>query len=323
MSFCIFHYSTYFGRAGGSYGGRRFLDEGYSRDSIYARSAFRRDVLERDVYPPPASVGGIWPQPRRSFEEEYALIRDSRRHVESFHEMDSYRDTEKYHEIDSFHEVDKFRDNYRNVDRYHDTDGYRSYGFDRHARLSGRDHDEIGGEYEFRHRSSHRSRESSRERDYDYGRYNYDSDHERKRDGSWRRRESRDREREKGGVSRERDQSPYRRHDRSRSRDHDDRSRSRSPRSRSHGRSHREDSYDDSRYERGDRWRDHDRDEKRHNDSSVVCSNYTLNTFVGIHVFVYNQNYEYFYLLQAPSATVVVKGLSQKTTEENLYQILV
>lgn len=27
--------------------------------------------------------------------------------------------------------------------------------------------------------------------------------------------------------------------------------------------------------------------------------------------------------LQAPSATVVVKGLSQKTTEEDLYQILV
>lgn len=28
-------------------------------------------------------------------------------------------------------------------------------------------------------------------------------------------------------------------------------------------------------------------------------------------------------LMQAPSATVVVKGLSQKTTEEDLYQILV
>ncbi|XP_038988821.1 SUPPRESSOR OF ABI3-5-like isoform X2 [Phoenix dactylifera] len=280
-------------RAGGSYGGRRFLDEGYSRDSVYARSAFRRDILERDVYPPPASVGGIWHQPRRNFEEEYALNRDSRRHVEPFNEMDSYRDTEKYHEIDSFHEVDKFRDNYRNVDRYHDTDGYRSYGFDRSARLSGRDHDEIGSEYEFRHRSSHRSRENSRERDYDYGRYAYESDHERKRDGSWRRRVSRDREREKRGVSWERDQSPYRRHDRSQSHGHGDRSRSRSPRSRSHGRSHREDSYDDGRYERGERRRDHDRDEKRHNDSSV-----------------------------APSATVVVKGLSQKTTEENLYQIL-
>lgn len=32
---------------------------------------------------------------------------------------------------------------------------------------------------------------------------------------------------------------------------------------------------------------------------------------------------EDFVILQAPSATVVVKGLSQKTTEEDLYQILV
>ncbi|XP_026657997.2 SUPPRESSOR OF ABI3-5-like isoform X2 [Phoenix dactylifera] len=280
-------------RAGGSYGGRTFLNESYSRESVYGTSALHRDILERDVYPPPASVGGIWPQPR-SFDEEYALIRDSRRHADSFHEMDSYRDTEKYHEIDSFHEVDKFRDNYRNVDRYYDTDGYRSYGYDRHARLSGRDHDETGSDYEFRHRASRRSRENSHERDYDYGRYNYESDHERcRRDGSWRRRESRDRECEKRGMSWERDQSPYRRHDCSRSHGHDDRSRSRSPRGRSHGRSQREDSYDDSRYERSERRRDHYRDEKSRNDSAV-----------------------------APSATVVVKGLSQKTTEEDLYQIL-
>ncbi|KAL6543745.1 hypothetical protein OROGR_010242 [Orobanche gracilis] len=67
---------------------------------------------------------------------------------------------------------------------------------------------------------------------------------------------------------------------------------SRSPRSRSHGRSHREDSYEDSRYDRSDRRRDHD--DRRHHDHYSV----------------------------APSATVVVKGLPQKTTEEDLYQIL-
>ncbi|CAN4078139.1 unnamed protein product [Withania somnifera] len=114
-----------------------------------------------------------------------------------------------------------------------------------------------------------------------------------RRDGNWRRRESRERERDKES-SRERDPSPYRRHERSRSRSrgHDDRLRSRSPRSRSHSCSHREDSYDDGRYDRSERRRD--RDDKRYHD------NYSV----------------------APSATVVVKGLSQKTTEEDLYQIL-
>ncbi|XP_049376952.1 SUPPRESSOR OF ABI3-5 isoform X9 [Solanum stenotomum] len=142
---------------------------------------------------------------------------------------------------------------------------------------------------------AHPNREDSRERDYEYSRYSYDSDYERgsRRDGNWRRRESHERERDKES-SRERDPSPYRRHEhsRSRSRGHDDRLRSRSPRSRSHSHSHREDSYDDGRYDRSERRRD--RDDKR-----------------------YHENYSV-----APSATVVVKGLSQKTTEEDLYQIL-
>ncbi|KAM7530941.1 hypothetical protein LguiB_034351 [Lonicera macranthoides] len=68
---------------------------------------------------------------------------------------------------------------------------------------------------------------------------------------------------------------------------------SRSPRGRSHGRSsHREDSYDDGHYERTEKRRD--REEKRQHEHYSV----------------------------APSATVVVKGLPQKTTEEDLYQIL-
>ncbi|XP_042025178.1 SUPPRESSOR OF ABI3-5-like isoform X5 [Salvia splendens] len=171
----------------------------------------------------------------------------------------------------------------------------------RPSRYGGRDREDYGyDDYDYRSRASHQSKEDSRDRDYDHGRHSYDSDYERsgRRDGNWRRRESRDREWDKRGVSRERDESPYRRHEhspshsRSRSRDRDDWARSKSPRGRSHGRSYREDSYEDSRYERGDRRRD--REDRRQNNHSV-----------------------------APSATVVVKGLSQKTTEEDLYQILV
>lgn len=171
---------------------------------------------------------------------------------------------------------------------YHEMDNFRDTP--RTGRFGSRDRDDYDfNDYDYRHR-----RDDSRERDYDYGRRSHDSDYDRsKRDGSWRRRDSRDRERDRRDFSRERDSSPYRRHDRSRSRSrsrgHDDRSMSRSPRGRSHGRSHREDSYD--RYDRIERHRD--REEKRH-DHYVV----------------------------EPSATVVVKGLSQKTSEEDLYQIL-
>ncbi|TYJ03845.1 hypothetical protein E1A91_A12G055300v1 [Gossypium mustelinum] len=160
----------------------------------------------------------------------------------------------------------------------------------RPSRFGGRERDDNSyDDYDYRPRVSHQSRDNSRERDYEYGRHSYDSDYERgsRRDGNWRRR---DRDR----LSRERDQSPHRRHERSRSRSHgrDDRPRSRSPRSRSHGRSHREDSYDDGRNDKTEKRRD--REEKYQREHYSV----------------------------APSATVVVKGLSQKTTEEDLYQIL-
>uniref|UniRef100_A0A1D1YNU4 RNA-binding protein 5 n=1 Tax=Anthurium amnicola TaxID=1678845 RepID=A0A1D1YNU4_9ARAE len=196
--------------------------------------------------------------------------------------MDTFRDGERY-------------DGYRTGDGYRDLDSFRGYGFDRPSRLGGRGHDEFANDnYEYRNRMSHQSRENSRERESEFSRCSYDSDYERgKRDSSWRRRDARDRERD-NRDSREREPSPRRRRERSRSRGHDDRSRSRSPRGRSHGRSHREDSYDDTRSARSDRKRERDRDERRHNDSSTV----------------------------APSATVVVKGLSQKTAEEDLYQIL-
>ncbi|XP_051144506.1 SUPPRESSOR OF ABI3-5 isoform X2 [Andrographis paniculata] len=236
-------------RDGGSYDDRRFIDERFSRENVYPRGAFHRDVLESDNYPPPPLSVGMWPQTRRrGYEEEY-------------YERD-----------------------------------YR-----RPARYGGRDHDDYGyDDYDYKSRGTQQSRGDSRDKDYDYGRSSYDSDYDRgsRRDGNWRRRESRDREWDRRGVSREMDESPYRRHEhspsRSRSRSHgrDDRLKSRSPRGRSLSRSHREDSYDDSRYDRSDRRRD--RDDRRYHDHYSV----------------------------APSATVVVKGLSQKTTEEDLYQIL-
>ncbi|KAK1284197.1 hypothetical protein QJS10_CPB21g00089 [Acorus calamus] len=270
-------------RSGGSYGDRRLLDEGFSRDPIYSRNVFHRDVLERDLYPPPP-VNSMWPQQRRrNLDDGYTLSRDSRRHekpyVGSFHDMDRYR------EVGALQDIDKFQDNYgyRSIDG-----GYRDHGSDRPARFGGRDSEGFADDdYEYHHRIPNETREDSRERDHDSGRYTYDSDCEKRREGSWRRRESREHERW------DKDESPHgRQYERSRSRGHDDRSRSRSPRGRSRGRSHREDSFDDSRYERVERrW---DRDEKRHGEHFSV----------------------------APSATVVVKGLSQKTGEEDLYQIL-
>ncbi|KAK4479859.1 hypothetical protein RD792_015402 [Penstemon davidsonii] len=240
-------------RTGGSYDDRRFIDERFSRDNAFSRGSFPRDMLDRDNYPPPPSGASMWPQTRRrSYEEEYPYERDYKRH-------------EKLP-----------------------------------GRYGGRDNEDYGyDDYDYKSRVSHQSREHSRERDHD-GRHSYDSDYDRgsRRDGNWRRRESRDREWDKRSLSREMDESSSRRHEhsisrsRSRSRGHDDRTRSRSPRGRSHGRSYREDSYDDDRHDRSDRRRDRE-DRWQHDHYSV-----------------------------APSATVVVKGLSQKTTEEDLYQIM-
>ena len=266
LSFLLHPILCSFGRVGASYDERRFLDERYSRDNVYPRNAFHRDVLDRESYPPPPPAIGLWPQSRRrSYEEDYPLDRESRRHeksyVNSYHEMETFRD----HEIDAIQEFDKFGDGYRSIDNY------RDHEFDRPGRFGGRERDDyVYDDYDYRSRISHQSREDSRDRDYDFGRHSYDSDYERgsRRDANWRRRESRD----KKGLSRERDPSPHKRHERSRSRGQDDRPRSRSPRSRSHGRSHREDSYDDDRHERTDKRRE--REEKRHREQyAVVCFN--------------------------------------------------
>ncbi|KAL8141804.1 hypothetical protein V2J09_014836 [Rumex salicifolius] len=202
---------------------------------------------------------GMWSQSRRrGYKEEYSADRESRRHDKPY--------------VDTYHDLDSFPEDKRAC-------GFGVHNDDGHA----------FDDYEYRHR-----RDDSRERDYDYGRHSHDSDYDRsRRDGSWRRRDSRDREHDRRGVSHEQDEIPQKRYDRSRSRSRgrDDYPRSRSPRGRSHGRSHRENSYDEDCYDRSSRRRD--LDDKRHDNYSMV-----------------------------PSATVVVKGLSHKTTEEDLYQIL-
>ncbi|KAF7831223.1 SUPPRESSOR OF ABI3-5 isoform X1 [Senna tora] len=283
-------------RVGGSYDDRRFIDERYSRDSLYQRNAFHRDVLDREAYPPSGPAGHWSESKRRGYEEDYPLDRESRRiqrPYDSYHQIDAFRDRE----VDAYPEFDKFRDDYASIDHYDDR------GYDKSSRFGGHDRDDYAyDDYGYRSRVSHHHREDSHERDIDHGRHSHDSDYGRgRRDGNWRRRESRDREHDKRYPSRERDLSPHRRHERSRSHSHsrsrsqsrgyDDRPRSRSPRGRSQGRSYREDSYGDSRYERSEKRRD--RDEKRREHYSV-----------------------------APSATVVVKGLSQNANEEDLYQIL-
>ncbi|KAL6961543.1 hypothetical protein U1Q18_039314 [Sarracenia purpurea var. burkii] len=94
-------------RVGGSYDDRRFIDERLSRDSIYSRNVFHRDMLERETYPPPPPAVGVWPRTRRrSYEEEYSLDWDSRRqekpYADSYHEMDAYCEAYKYHDVDAF-----------------------------------------------------------------------------------------------------------------------------------------------------------------------------------------------------------------------------
>ncbi|KHN05369.1 RNA-binding protein 5 [Glycine soja] len=286
-------------------------DERYPRDAVYQRNNFHRDILDREAYLPPGPPVGHWSQAkRRGYDEDYALDRESRRfqrpYHESYNQIDGFRDRE----IDTYPEYERFRDGYTGIENYGDR------GYDKPARFVGNDHGDdyaYDDDYDYKSRaSSHHHREDSHERDYDHGRHSYDSDYERgsRRDSNWRQRESRDRERDKRGHSRERDLSPHRRrersrshsrsrsrshshsHSRSQSRGHDDHPRSRSPRGRSHGRSYKADSYSDSRYDKSERRRD--RDDKRQREHYSV----------------------------APSATVVVKGLSQKTTEEDLYQIL-
>ncbi|CAM0875250.1 unnamed protein product [Alopecurus aequalis] len=56
--------------------GRRHVDEGFPIDR---RGAFGQDIHDRNMYPPSPSVGTMWSQPRRNFNEEFAIAKDYRR----------------------------------------------------------------------------------------------------------------------------------------------------------------------------------------------------------------------------------------------------
>ncbi|KAJ6370778.1 hypothetical protein OIU77_001314 [Salix suchowensis] len=115
----------------------------------------------------------------RSYEEEYPIERESRRHERPY--------------FDSYHDMDAVLDR----DGYHNIETYRDHKFDRASRFGEQDHDDYAyDDYDYKSRTSYRKMGDSCERDYEYGRHSYDSDYERgrRRDGNWRRRESHDRE---------------------------------------------------------------------------------------------------------------------------------
>ncbi|KXG33281.1 SUPPRESSOR OF ABI3-5 isoform X3 [Sorghum bicolor] len=197
-------------RSGGSYNGRRSVDEGFPRDS-YGRGAFCQDTHDRNMYAPPPSVGGMWSQPRRNHDEEYATARDHRSHRDFG--VDRSKKTGS-RERAEFH--GEFEDRYRSShqsreDSYERDHEYGRYSYDSDYERGRRD-------------SSWRRRDSC--------------ESERERSGLSREREESPYMRHSHSRSRGRD-------DRSRSR-----SRSRSPRVRSHGRNQRDGLHDDNRFDR-------------------------------------------------------------------------
>ncbi|XP_010427092.1 PREDICTED: SUPPRESSOR OF ABI3-5 isoform X1 [Camelina sativa] len=262
---------------------------GVSYDEGYPDERLMRDD-DGYSYPPGQNTLGALPQSRRrNYEENYSreLRRQEKPYMDSNYAADYYHDSEV-----------ASRNGY-----------YRDHEHERSSRYDGRD-DYSGSDYTHRSRNYHHSREASREKSYDYTRRSYDSDYERGsvRDGNRKSRDpqdrgrdsrdrvwdSRDRDWDKRCFSRERDESPHKRYEKSQSRStgRGEFARSRSPRGRSHGRSYREDSYE------GDHW--HESERRRE----------------------YQDRHDQDHFSATPSATVLVKGLSMKSTEEDLYQIL-
>lgn len=214
--------------------GRGYVDEGLPRDVLYSRSPIERELLLERERLPHTSVHGIWPQARRTLEEEISLIRETQRHPRA-----GYID--RFRSIDRFPEVD----NFRGIDAYSDSDPFRGYAFERIERYGGHNRDIFDrDDFDFDHRSDilQPKRENrhvgdvelNRHVDYDLSRH---SDHElsrhpdyytgngkRKRDHAWHNRHS---EREKRSRSRDHDRSVEKRW-RERSQSHGDRSMSRS-----------------------------------------------------------------------------------------------
>ncbi|MCO5607828.1 hypothetical protein L7F22_062029 [Adiantum nelumboides] len=290
-------------RLGGSFGGRGFQELNYSGDSVYSRDQYRRD---REGFAAPPPVMGLLPPARRNVvEDEYAMLRGGPRH-EKVGYGDAARDVDRYRDLDNLRDVDRFRDfNRYHSDGYHEDNGFRDYELQRRGGFPDRYE---ADKYDARARAPVGStREGNRGLDYAYldG-----SDYERQRhkDGGWEKHREKpmDRSLDRGRYkarhhsfsrsrSRSRSVSRSRSHSRSRSfsRSHSydgGPERSRSPLS--HRRSRRDDSGDEDYHESS--WR-RDRDDRRYHDRSRV----------------------------APSATLVVKGLSHSTVEDDLYKALI
>lgn len=291
-------------RVGGPYGGRNFAEGGFPRENGYSRGGFHRDLLlEGDRYQMAPPVLGMWPPTRRTtLEEELAIIRGPQRHVkvgfmEGYREIDTYRDVE-YREIDRFRDINNFReiDRFHEADNFQEAERFRDYGFERMGRFLSQERDSFDGDdYAYRRTAPRGTKEGSWDQEHTYSRYDeQDSDHEKdKRDHDRRKSRKRDKEKRR---SKDTDESPERgRHrERSRSYGHEHRSRrSRSP-SQSHGREKRERSREEEDDYEPHVGKKRARDERHHRERPAV----------------------------APSATLVVKGLSQRTVEDDLYRAL-
>ncbi|MCO5566416.1 hypothetical protein L7F22_020093, partial [Adiantum nelumboides] len=300
-------------RVGGPYGGRGYPDPGIHGENGYGRGGFHRDMLvDRDRYQMAPPLLGAWPPARgNAYEDEVGVLRGPQRHA--------YRDAHGLRETgDGYRDANNFREGQR-FDTFRERDNFGDHDFERGGRYFDAHRQGLDGDdYSYKRSSVKGSREGSWDRDCSYSRYDdaYESEHEKDRkDRNSRKVRRREREKQR---SKERDESPERGRHRerswSRSRSQSlSRSRSRS-RSRSPSRSHTHDYHSrksrssSQGYARDKRERSHEdamhsshndrrriRDDRRHRDYNIV----------------------------APSATLVVKGLSQRTIEEDIYQALV
>ncbi|XP_024386380.1 SUPPRESSOR OF ABI3-5 isoform X3 [Physcomitrium patens] len=306
-------------RGGGAYGDRGYIEDSYPPREAgppYSRGAYPGEAgLDADSY----LQHGWPPSRRRPLEGEITQQRGSHR-LEKFNQgREIYQRSRRDYSLErGGRDATLERETGRDVvlERLPSRTGSRDrenadgdfdweYRRDRHFYQDGRDgnrdvdmadlsrprsgspskfrRDDVSG---FRGEDiSPRERSGRRSRGEDRGR----DTSRRRRDRDYDRSRSRSRERERWNWSPDR----VRGHERGRSYGHDDRdfSRrfSRSPRSRSRGAGGRESSYDDLRNERR-----RDRDNSRYHSASAM----------------------------PPSATLVVKGLSQKISEDDLYQAL-
>ncbi|KAH7445957.1 hypothetical protein KP509_01G030500 [Ceratopteris richardii] len=313
----------------GSFIGRGSQEGNYQGDSTYTRDHYRQDREGLGTL----TMGFLPPSRRPVMEDDYGVIRGSSRN-----ENLGYVDTERYRDVDSFRDVEYYRDfNRYHPESYQEASGYGDYSFQMKGGFSGRYESDS---------YDHRPRASIREgnRDYDY-KDNPENDRRRYRDGSWekQRPKSIDRSMDRGryrsrhhSYSHSRSRSPSHSHShRSRSRSHSrSRSRSRSfSRSRGYG-GGRERSYSPQRslsQESRSPRRVHSSRVSSSPQRSKSPSSYSRSRRGGSGEDGYHdsswrrdreERHHYDRSRVAPSATLVVKGLSQSTVEDDLYRVL-